>query len=87
METTPGGLDSGVRKGTVAEVFSYLKDGFDSMTRLEDVFIHAGIDTYTFFVCGYHIHGTCALPHQGKFCALDWYSPKRLEPQDQQGYV
>ena len=74
MDTTPGGLDSCVRKGTVAEVFSYLKDGFDSMTRLEDVFIHAGIDMYTFFVCGYHIHGTCALPYQGKFCALDWYS-------------
>ena len=74
METSPGGLDACVLKGTVAEVFAYLQDEFDRMTCLEDVFKRAGIDTYTFFVCGYHIHGARALPYERKFCALDWYS-------------
>ena len=25
-------------------------------------------------ICGYHIHGTSANVHDGRFCALDWYA-------------
>ena len=74
MDIAPGGLQQCIKKGTVAEVFAYLEDDFDRMTCLEDVFKKAGIGEYTFYICGYHIHGARALPYERQFCALDWYS-------------
>ena len=73
-ETAPGGLGARVFKGTVAEVFANMQHEFERMTCLEHVFMLAGIRTYNFFVCGYNVDGARALPHEGKFCALDYYS-------------
>ena len=74
MDTNPRGLEKCVSKGTVAEVFAHLNMYFGTMRSLADLFHVAGIDHYTVFVCGYHIHGTRALPYDGQFCALDYYS-------------
>ena len=72
MDTAPGGLNECVYKESVDQVFSHLD--FSSIWNLEQLFDAAGITVRTYFICGYHIHGTSANVHDGRFCALDWYA-------------
>ena len=72
MDTGPGGMNKALRLGTVQEVFKGVD--FTNVWNLEELFVQAGITNKVFFICGFHIHGTCATVHEGKFCGLDWYA-------------